>query len=99
MERENNLKVIAVEWIIPMFGNSHCAPYGLISVEGALNDGTDVPKRIYKVLGGTWKNSRQYVIINRHRYIINNEGSMEYPNLYLTKWPKVKINGHWYYHV
>lgn len=97
--REKKLSVQAVEWLIPLFGNNHCNPYGLISVEGTLNDGTELKKKVYKVRGGTWKESKSYIIINRHRYILHNEGSINYPELYLEKWPKVKINGHYYYQV
>lgn len=95
--RENNISVKVVSWTIPLFGNSHSCPYGMIEVQGTLSNGKEVKRQILQTKGGTWHEYTQYVIINRQRYILRNEGTMHNPKLYLEKWPKVKINGRWYY--
>lgn len=95
--KETNITVTAHTWIIPLFGNNHCKPYGYVKVEGILNDGTEVKGKFLQIKGGTWNESVQYIIINRQRYILHNEGSVNAPKLSIEKWAKAKINGHWYY--
>lgn len=68
-------KIIKVKsWTIPMFGNSHCAPYGVLVVSD----------------GETTKECRTqenpchtYITFKRKRYIVVNSGQLHFPRLHL----------------
>ena len=95
--RENNVSVTAHTWIMPMFGNNHSKPYGYVKVNGTLSNGTEIENKFFEIKGGTWDNTIQYIIINRQRYILYNNGTINTPELFIEKWNKTKINGHWVY--
>ena len=87
---ENNVKITTLKWTIPMFGNNHYCPYGQVHIKGTLNDGTEV-NATFQTKGDRYDSpqpKKQYIIINKQRYLLRNLGTMYYPKLHLEKWEK-----------
>lgn len=63
-----------VEYIIPMYGNKRCVPYGKLKV----TDGVD--SKIVSIKDGDESvGYKQYFTFKRHRYYIRNEGGLHSP--------------------
>lgn len=94
---ERNVTIKTLGWTIPMFGNKHRCPYGGLIVKGTLNDGIEV-NGVFWTKGDKYgDHTPQYIIINKHRYIVTNIGSIYHPKIEIKKWAKVKIGKRWMY--
>lgn len=67
-----------VDWTIPMYGNSHCIPYGVLLVA----DGETQAR--CKTKNDKWgDHGKQYINFKRRRYNVVNKGSLYCPMLEL----------------
>ena len=67
-----------IDWTIPMCGNRHSIPYGVLLV----TDGKTEQR--CKTKNDLWTDhGRQYIVFKRRRYYVINNGSLYYPALAL----------------
>ncbi len=80
MEKEVRI-VKVVKWTIPIFGNVHYLPYGILKV----TDG--VTTKNCKTKGDCWDDhdGYQYITFKRKRYKVINSGTLHFPMLSLKE--------------
>jgi hypothetical protein len=87
-------KIYVHQWVVPYIGNKHTLPYGTLRI--VVDDDKLGEYAIFSKIH-TSESYKQYVIIDKKRYIVTNVGRLYNPKIQLELWEKTKVNNRWKY--